>query len=84
MLFVARLTTVAIERFGEYRGRVTASEMTNIESAMLCSLDLYLTAPETQVIDPNPELIQKLNEAETKFAVLQQMYDSLLGRVVKA
>ena len=35
-----QITTVSIERLGDYVGQVSASEMTNLEIAMLASLDL--------------------------------------------
>ena len=75
-----QITTVAVERMGNYRGRVTDEEMRNIEAAMLVSLGLSeeITSDETP-----PMLETRLAEAEARCAVLQQMYDALLDKLIK-
>lgn len=78
-----QITSVAIERFGDYHGRVTEQELERIETAMLISLGLC-TAKEIAKEAPPPALETKLAETEARCAVLQQMYDSLLNRLIKA
>jgi len=77
-----QITTVAVERIGQYHGRVSSSEMAALEQAMLISLDLkarHLSADDSQIVS---ELTDQLSEAKTRCEVLQQMYESLLSRVV--
>ena len=76
-------TTVAIERIGNYHGRVTPAEMAGIEEAMLCSLALDTGRPSADDAQLVTDLMTKLTESEARCAVLQQMYDSLLARVVR-
>lgn len=94
-----QITTVALERVGNYKGHVTDEEMENIESAMLVSLDLITPVDETELagncgcndvvgyseeeLDKIEELTKKLRESETRYEMLQKMYDSLLNKVVK-
>lgn len=40
-----QITSVAVERIGAYKGKVTPAEMTNLEIAMLVSLDLNVGGP---------------------------------------
>ena len=90
-----QITTVALERVGDYKGHVTDYEMAEIEAAMLASLDLGLLMStgategsddygydpaESDVVS---ELTEKLKNSETKCEMLQQMYDALLNKVVK-
>lgn len=94
-----QVTTVAVERFGNYRGAVTPQEMADIDEAMLISLGLdYLLStddvdeddeweretPPTPVAEDVSALAAKLAEAEAKNALLQTMYDNLLTKVLKA
>lgn len=67
-----QITTVSVERIGEYCGHVSTEEMHNLEDAMLTSLGIVRKDGDAQ-----------LAEAETRCAVLQQMYDALLSRVVR-
>ena len=78
-----QITTVAVERIGNYRGCVTDAEMEDIEAAMQVSLGLR-EAEAVCIHAPPPALETKLAEAEARCAVLQQMYDSLLNRLIKA
>lgn len=86
-----QVTTVAIERLGNYRGQVTADEMADIEAAMRISLGLEpceVSEPEPVKEDvpecPPPVLESKLAEAQARYVVLQEMYDSLLNRLIRA
>lgn len=80
-----QITSVAIERFGDYHGRVTEQELNRIETAMLISLGLGAVAePVKEAPPPAPAPNSKLMEMEARCAVLQQMYDSLLNRLIKA
>lgn len=88
-----QITTVALERVGDYKGHVTDYEMAEIEAAMLASLDLgLLMSTDTTETDCDygtveseriSELTKKLRDSETKCEMLQQMYDALLNKVVK-
>lgn len=79
-----QITSVAIERFGDYHGRVTEQELNRIETAMLISLGLGAVAEPVKEAPPAPAPNSKLMEMEARCAVLQQMYDSLLNRLIKA
>ncbi len=74
-----QITTVATERIGDYKGRVTDNEMANLEIAMLVSLDLQMK-PDTS---ENAKLETELAVAKAKYEMLQVMYDALLSRIVK-
>lgn len=78
-----QITTVAIERIGNYRGRVTEAEMREIEAAMLVSLGITEGCEEELSEETPPMLETRLAEAEARYAVLQQMYDALLDRMLK-
>lgn len=58
-----QISTVSVERLGNYCGHVSDSELTAIENAM----------PES-----------RLAEVEARCRVLQELYDALLDRFVKA
>lgn len=45
-----QITSVAVERVGAYKGRVTDAEMTNLEIAMLISLDLSMGGAEKEKV----------------------------------
>ena len=80
-----QITSVAVERFGDYCGRVTEQEMSRIETAMQISLALDMVAGPVSVREaPPPAPDSKLVELEARCAILQQMYDSLLNRLVNA
>lgn len=46
-----QITTVATERIGSLKGKVTDTEMANIEIAMLVSLDLQMGTPKERVAE---------------------------------
>ncbi len=85
-----QVTTVAMERIGKRQGRVTQEEMEKLEDAILISLGIHPKVAETPTgraipsapTKPDHEMAERLAEAETRCAVLQQMYDDLLGRMV--
>lgn len=86
-----QITTVATERIGSYCGTVTDAEMSSIETAMLISLGLAPAAgadsmPEarSEETPPIPDLDTRLAEAEARCKILQELYDSLLTRLLKA
>ena len=85
-----QITTVATERIGSYCGTVTDAEMSSIETAMLISLGLAPAAgadsmPEarSEETPPIPDLDTRLAEAEARCKILQELYDSLLTRLIK-
>lgn len=86
-----QITTVATERIGSYCGTVTDAEMSSIETAMLISLGLAPAAgadsmPEarSEETPPIPDLDTRLAEAEARCKILQELYDSLLTRLIKS
>lgn len=90
-----QITTVALERIGDYKGHVSDTEMSEIESAMLVSLELSMPSTKSTNVyndddvydeseqDKIMELSELLRDSETKCEMLQQMYDALLNKVVK-
>jgi len=82
-----QITSVAFERFGDYHGRVTEQELRRIETAMMISLGLC-AAPAVATEAPPPPAptsdSAKVAAAEAKCAVLQEMYDALLSKLIKA
>lgn len=50
-----QITTVAMERIGTFKGKVTETEMANIEIAMLVSLDLMMGAQQEKTPEPKEE-----------------------------
>ena len=81
-----QITTVAVERMGNYRGRVTEAEMHNIEVAMMVSLGLTQQECEAEepASDETPPMLEtRLAEAEARCSILQQMYDTLLNKMLK-
>ena len=78
-----QITTVAVERMDNYRGRITEAELRDIEAAMLVSLGMNTGCDADTSEETPPMLEARLAEAEAKCAVLQQMYDSLLNKLLK-
>lgn len=86
-----QITTVATERIGSYCGTVTDAEMSSIETAMLISLGLAPAAGADSMLEarseetpPIPDLDTRLAEAEARCKILQELYDSLLTRLIKS
>lgn len=79
-----QITSVAVERIGDFCGEVCESEMRAIEAAMLNSLGLVReeTPPTPKSAQPADDLANRCSAAEAKCAVLQELYDSLLGRLI--
>lgn len=84
-----QITSVAVERIGDFCGEVSDSELRAVEAAMRTSLGLDDYAPvvdETlstpKAAQPADDLARRCSIAEAKCAVLQEMYDSLLGRLI--
>lgn len=79
-----QISTVSVERLGNYCGHVSDSELTAIENAMLISLGIQLApvSEESEETPPMPE--SRLAEVEARCRVLQELYDALLDRFVKA
>ena len=80
-----QISTVSVERLGSYCGHVSDSELTAIENAMLISLGIQL-APVSEESEetPPPMPESRLAEVEARCRVLQELYDALLDRFVKA
>ncbi len=78
-----QITTVAVERIGRYQGHVTKAEMLALEEAMLISLNMNTVRQSADDAQLLTDLMTQLAEAEARCEILQQMYDSLLSRVVR-
>lgn len=57
--------------------------MQDIERAMLISLGITEDCDAEKPSEETPMLETRLAEAEAKYAVLQQMYDALLDRMLR-
>lgn len=84
-----QITTVAIERIGSYCGQATDEEMAAIDRAMLISLGIQGSEACTALrgieeTPPVPDSDSRLAEAEAKCKVLQELYDSLLNKLIRA
>ena len=81
-----QITTVAVERIGSYCGQATDEEMAAIDRAMLVSLGIQYgdAAEEIKETPPVPDSDSRLAEAEAKCKVLQELYDSLLNKLIRA
>ena len=81
-----QITTVAVERIGSYYGQATDEEMAAIDRAMLISLGIQHgdAAEEIEETPPVPDSDSRLAEAEAKCKVLQELYDSLLNKLIRA
>lgn len=89
-----QITSVAIERLGDFCGEVSPQELAEIDAALLVSLGLQSVeepewreeTPPAPKVAPNvsaADLALRCASAEAKCAVLQELYDSLLGRLIK-
>lgn len=93
-----QITTVSKERLGGYKGHVTDTEMSNLEIAMLVSLALCLSETDKEIpaeieeniaeVDTSENYIARLEkhveESDIKCDMFQQMYESLLDRLIAA
>lgn len=65
-----QISSISVERLGDYMGSVTAEEMSQLEAAMAASLGIQLDRPEPE---PEPEW----SEAEAELERLEAAYDRL-------
>ena len=85
-----QITTVSVDRLLGYKGHLTPAEMTNVEVAMLISLELEVGKPVEKIVEvtkevtpvANPNVAAELAAAKAKCEMLQTMYESLLNRVL--
>lgn len=86
-----QITTVSVDRLLGYKGHLTPAEMTNVEVAMLISLELEVGKPVEKIVEvtkkvstpaSNPNMAAELAAAKAKCEMLQTMYESLLNRVL--
>ncbi len=75
-----QITTVSVERLGNYCGHVTDAEMEGIDAAMRISLGLKLAASTA----PPPAPDTGRSDAEVQCEMLQKMYDTLIDKLIKA
>lgn len=78
-----QITTVSVERIGEFCGHITEAEQAALEKALAVSLgvdDNWTAGGDAQLVS---KLTARATEAEARCTVLQQMYESLLSRVVR-
>ena len=85
-----QVTTVSLERVGDFCGECTKAEMQHIDIALMVSLALGDTQPANKPakpVTPTPaeksttELEKKLVVAESKLTLLQTMYSELLQQI---
>lgn len=55
-----QITTVSIERLGDYVGKASKAEMANLETAMLVSLDLYTGEVKEKVVEVPVEVVKEV------------------------
>lgn len=98
-----QISTVSVERLGDYICDATEAEMMNIEIAMLISLDMDVGEVKEKVIEVVKEVpvetirevkVDRSSEVESlreelarmqgKYEMMQEMYDSLLTRCLRA
>lgn len=85
-----QITTVSVDHLLGYKGHLTPAEMTNVEVAMLISLELEVGKPVEKIVEvtkvstpaSNPNMAAELAAAKAKCEMLQTMYESLLNRVL--
>ncbi|MEG1563818.1 MAG: type II toxin-antitoxin system PemK/MazF family toxin [Bacteroides sp.] len=77
-----QITTVAIERMGNYRGQVTGAEMSGLEIAMAISLGMQPCGSQEDVCEAATD--EQLAAVKAKCAMLQQMYDALLDKLLRS
>lgn len=63
-----QITTVSLERLGDYIGKVSKSEMSNLETAMLISLDLYAEQVREKIVEVPVEVEKKVMKGVTASA----------------
>lgn len=91
-----QVSTVAIERVGEFCGECNKQEMVAIETALMISLDLSMSSetqekvvevikevPMTVDTDRVVELQNKLTATNAQLEILQKMYNDLLLKAMK-
>lgn len=76
-----QISTVSVERLGNYCGHVSDSELAAIEGGMLVSLGIRFGG-EVESEETPPITESRLVEVEARCRVLQEMYDSLLNRFI--
>lgn len=79
-----QITTVSVERVGNYCGCVTADEMDDIETAIHISLGLRTGNDEGLDRLSPPVLESRLSKVEATCDLLRQMYDSLSDKTIRA
>lgn len=73
-----------MERLGNYCGHVSDSELTAIENAMLISLGIQLAPVSEESEETPPHAGHGSPKSKLGAGVLQELYDALLDRFVKA
>lgn len=55
-----QITTVSVERLGDYVGKISEVEMTNLETAMLVSLDLVTGEVREKIVEVPVEVVKEV------------------------
>lgn len=85
-----QVTTVSLERVGDFCGECTKTEMQHIDIALMVSLALGDVQPANKPAKPaeaplaekgNTELEKKLVSAESKLTLFRSMYSELLQQI---
>lgn len=91
-----QISTVAVERVGEFCGECNKQEMVAIETALMISLDLSMSSGTQEKVvevvkevpmavdtDRVVELQSKLTATNAQLEILQKMYNDLLLKAMK-
>lgn len=91
-----QISTVAVERVGEFCGECNKQEMVAIETALMISLDLSMSSGTQEKVvevvkevpmavdtDRVVELQNKLTATNAQLEILQKMYNDLLLKAMK-
>lgn len=93
-----QITSISLDRLGEYCGECSKQELAALETAMMISLDLSISGVQTKEVEVVKEVVKevpaadskevadlqkRLATAEAQMDIMRKMYNDLLTRVMK-
>lgn len=93
-----QITSISMDRLGEYCGECSKQELAALETAMMISLDLSMSGVQTKEVEVVKEVVKevpaadskevadlqkRLATAEAQMDIMRKMYNDLLTRVMK-
>lgn len=93
-----QITSISMDRLGEYCGECSKQELEALETAMMISLDLSMSGVQTKEVEVVKEVVKeipaadgeevadlrkRLATAEAQMDIMRKMYNDLLTRVMK-